>query len=204
MSTQSDRVKRWRNRLKERIIHAMGGSCVCCGYNKSTWALALHHLDPSEKDFNFGEVRASPKSWAKVITELRKCVLVCHNCHSEIHNGVTKLPEKFSRFNETVDFATYDSFVSNENKLRNKSAAVTSTCPACGKTMAYMRKYCSNSCSATQRGKVDWAKIDLPKLLVDKTYQQLAEELGCSDAAIHKRMIKLGLKERSNRQRTNL
>lgn len=100
MSKQSDRVKRWRKRCKERIITAMGGSCCICKYNKCQSSLALHHLDPKKKDFRFGGIRANPKSWDKIVDELRKCVLVCHNCHNEIHEGMTKVPLNAPKFNE--------------------------------------------------------------------------------------------------------
>ena len=50
----------------------MGGSCVCCGYKKCDAALALHHLDPNEKDFSLGSIRANCKSWAEIVEELRK------------------------------------------------------------------------------------------------------------------------------------
>ena len=98
-------VQNWRRRSKERIVAAMGGCCQICGYRKCTSALALHHIDPSQKDFSFGRMRAHPKAWIKIVVELRKCVLLCHNCHSELHDGVVELPKKFSSFDERfVDY----------------------------------------------------------------------------------------------------
>ena len=57
------------------------------GYDKCIEALAFHHLDPMEKDFNIGG-----KSWAieTLKKEADKCILVCHNCHTEIHQGLHK------------------------------------------------------------------------------------------------------------------
>ncbi len=101
MSKQSEKVKRWRKRTKERIILAMGGKCCFCGYNKCSSALSLHHLDPSKKEFGLGAVRGSPKSWNKIVIELRKCILVCNNCHAEIHEGVLLVPLNVSIFNES-------------------------------------------------------------------------------------------------------
>lgn len=72
-----------RKQRDEKIYAYKGTSCVRCGYNKCTGALCFHHLDPKEKDFqisgNWG------LSWAKVKNELDKCILVCANCHAEIH-----------------------------------------------------------------------------------------------------------------------
>ncbi len=105
MSRTSENVKRWRRATKQRIVDSMGGKCQCCDYNRCTDSLDLHHIDPSEKDFGFGGMRANPKAWIKIAVELRKCVLVCRNCHGEIHAGVRTLPEDYARFDEQyVDY----------------------------------------------------------------------------------------------------
>ncbi len=119
MSKQSERVKRWRKHCKERIIAAMGGSCCICKYNTCRSALALHHLNPNKKDFGFGSVMANPKNWAVLVEELRKCVLVCHNCHSEIHEGLAKVPDDAPSFNE--DYASYKDLENNAGALFSKS-----------------------------------------------------------------------------------
>ena len=87
MSKQSEAVKAWRIRFRERIRASLGGKCVCCGYDRYGGALEMHHLDPTEKEFTFGEVRAHPIALAKLRGELSKCVLVCRNCHLEIHHN---------------------------------------------------------------------------------------------------------------------
>ena len=63
-------------------IEYKGGKCVGCGYNKSIWALDFHHLDPSKKDFSMG---GGYKPFERIKEELDKCILVCKNCHAEIH-----------------------------------------------------------------------------------------------------------------------
>lgn len=103
MTKYSDRVKKWRKNCKARIIESMGGSCVICGYKKCNSALALHHLDPSQKDFGFAGIRANPKAWTTIVKELKKCVLLCHNCHYEVHDGITNIPEKCSTFNSEYE-----------------------------------------------------------------------------------------------------
>jgi len=105
MSKQSEKVKKWRKSCKARIILAMGGSCCICFYNKCSAALALHHLDPSKKDLSFSKIRSNPKSWETIVKELRKCILVCHNCHSEIHTGMISEPMDAPKFDE--DYAHY-------------------------------------------------------------------------------------------------
>lgn len=78
-----DAVNKRRRFLKIKAIQYKGGSCVKCGYNKSVHALEFHHLDKNEKDFGIG---AANKSWEIIKKELDKCILVCANCHREIHS----------------------------------------------------------------------------------------------------------------------
>lgn len=75
---------RRRRKIKEKAIEYKGGSCVKCGYNKCNSALEFHHSEPNEKDFSIGK-KGYCTSWEKVKKELDKCILVCSNCHREIH-----------------------------------------------------------------------------------------------------------------------
>lgn len=87
-----DHDERWQRRfeasqhrlqLKERAIAYMGGRCSLCPYDKCPAAMVFHHLDPREKDFNI----SSRMSWKSIERELQKCVLLCSNCHAEVHSG---------------------------------------------------------------------------------------------------------------------
>lgn len=59
-----------------------------CGYDRSVEALSFHHL--GDKTFGIG-ARGYTRSWEKVRAELDECLLVCHNCHAEIHAGLHNL-----------------------------------------------------------------------------------------------------------------
>lgn len=184
MSKQSEYVKKWRKSTKSRIIESMGGGCACCGYNKCQSALALHHLDPSKKDFGLGAIRASIKGWKTIVEEIKKCILVCHVCHCEIHEGIRKIPETFHTFNEKFE----------DYKFLIKSSFKTLNCPICKSIMPEKNKYCSPACSAKSRYKVNWNDVNLAEEIKNKSILKIAEELGCSDGAVHKRLKKLGLK----------
>ena len=59
-----------------------GNCCSICGYNKCLAALEFHHPDPSIKE---SKVIGSTASLEKQRVEAAKCILVCANCHREIH-----------------------------------------------------------------------------------------------------------------------
>lgn len=80
-------VSKRRTQLKQRAIEYKGGSCVYCNYNKCASALEFHHTDPSQKDFGISKSGIT-RSWSTVQDELDKCILVCSNCHKEIHAGL--------------------------------------------------------------------------------------------------------------------
>jgi|ERR1700722_1456958 len=83
-------TRRKRVRIKEKAIEYKGGKCLICGYDRCHRALKFHHIDPTAKDF---AVSGGVKSWETIRAELDKCVLVCGNCHDEIHAGITVIPD---------------------------------------------------------------------------------------------------------------
>jgi hypothetical protein len=76
--------------LKREMVAAMGGRCQICGYDRCLRSLCFHHRDTDAKRFNFAgsHCRSRESLWR----ELEKCVLVCHNCHNEIHEGLVAVP----------------------------------------------------------------------------------------------------------------
>ncbi len=87
-TSKSVAVIEWRKRTKLKLVEYKGGKCQICGYNKSLNALHFHHLNPNEKDFS---ISGKSLSFEKLKSEVDKCILVCSNCHSEIHEGIIKL-----------------------------------------------------------------------------------------------------------------
>lgn len=83
-------VAKRRKRLKEMAIELKDGKCIFCGYNRTNAALDFHHIDGKSKEFGIS-VDGITRSWQRVTKELEKCVLVCANCHREIHVGILQL-----------------------------------------------------------------------------------------------------------------
>lgn len=91
-------VARRRKRLRQQAIEYKGGKCITCGYTRCQAALDFHHLDPTQKEFGIS-LDGITRSWTRVQAELDKCVLVCSNCHREIHAGILQPSEEIQKGN---------------------------------------------------------------------------------------------------------
>ena len=176
MSILSERVKRWRKNFKKKVIEGYGGKCMSCGYSGCNEAFDLHHVDPKQKEFNFGKVTSSPKAFEKILPEIKKCVLVCANCHREIHAGVRECPPLIP-------------FVISEKEIKDDY----DNCPVCGKKKFKKYKTCSRACAARLSRKVNWDNINLEEELKKMSISDLACKLGISYGAVKKRMKKINL-----------
>lgn len=72
--------------LKAKIIKIMGGKCsnTLCGlkYNgKNACVFQCHHGKPSEKEFSINARTLISYSWKRIVKEIKKCDLLCANCH---------------------------------------------------------------------------------------------------------------------------
>lgn len=77
---------------KKKAIEYLGGACQVCGYARCDRAMHFHHVNPENKSFGIGGTHTT--AWKKVKVELEKCVLLCGNCHSEVHDGMTPCPPR--------------------------------------------------------------------------------------------------------------
>ena len=68
--------------IKKALVEKKGGKCEICGYDKCIEALQFHHLNPHEKEFG---IAATHRNFDELVKEAEKCILVCANCHTELH-----------------------------------------------------------------------------------------------------------------------
>ncbi len=112
------------NLKKEAIKTCGSATCFVCGFSDGVSSLCFHHLDPLVKDNKIGSM--SIKSVEK---EIGKCILVCHNCHREIHGGLH--PSIL-----TVSYSTNkESIYTRKWNMRQKMDIVTymgGACVQCG------------------------------------------------------------------------
>jgi len=67
---------------KIKAIKLFGGKCRICGDNNISH-LVFHHRDKNTKRSKICSLMSS--SWRIIEKELKKCDLLCHNCHEELH-----------------------------------------------------------------------------------------------------------------------
>ena len=83
-------VQKRRRRIREKAIDYKGGHCQICGYSRCPEALEFHHLESNGKEFGISD-KGYTRSWKRIAAELDKCILLCANCHREIHAELDKL-----------------------------------------------------------------------------------------------------------------
>lgn len=80
----------WKRRFEAKLEAAgVVWKCSECGYDKCRDALDFHHLDPAEKEFALSA--ATTLSEQRIKEEVAKGVILCANCHREVHAGVRTL-----------------------------------------------------------------------------------------------------------------
>lgn len=89
LTNQGRWAKRRRNAMKDYIVELAGGCCQICSYDKCNSVLNFHHIDPKTKSFALtgGKMTYSLEA---IVEELAKCVMLCSNCHIEVHAGLHK------------------------------------------------------------------------------------------------------------------
>lgn len=122
----------WSRKLE--LIKIMGGKCSRCGYDKNIAALEFHHINPDDKFFQLDARHLSNTNMEKIMDEVKKCILLCANCHREEHN-----PEQSVEVLQTM-------CLSNKSLLSPKHRQ--STCEVCGKEFdaAKGKRFCSSEC----------------------------------------------------------
>lgn len=107
LKCQTEATQKRIDKVKYIAVAYKGNKCQCCGYDKYIGALEFHHVDPSQKDFSIAS-KGYTHSWDKVRQEIEKCVLVCANCHREIHAGIRSCPEELINDSDAAEKAKLD------------------------------------------------------------------------------------------------
>ena len=177
--TNSEIVCNHVRKRKKDLISVFGSKCCICGFNSFQEGLDFHHVNPKEKSFSFG-LQASTKALEKQLEELRKCILVCANCHRGIHANKILVPEDWNKFfNENRARELIE-----ENELIRHGKL--HYCQRCGKIITRKASYCSE-CSHLISRKADRpSREELKDLIRSKPFTQIALLFNVSDNAIRR------------------
>lgn len=83
--------KKRRRNFKRELIDLRGAKCQVCGYDRCLPALDFHHIDKTNKSFSISDGFRLRGNKKLVLAEIKKCVLLCSNCHHEVHEGMVSL-----------------------------------------------------------------------------------------------------------------
>ena len=176
--SQTSILRDYRSRKRAKMIDVMGGCCQICGYNKCANALEYHHLDPSLKDFTISSKWA--RSWEATCDELKKCILLCANCHREVHAGLIDTSNLKSSFSQEK---------ANEmtQTIENAKHHQHYYCHRCGVEIATRKAYyCVDCAKLMSRKAVRPNREELKKEVRENSLLSLAEKYQVSDNAIRK------------------
>lgn len=67
--------------------------CICCKESEIS-CLDFHHVDSSLKESTVSELIGC-KSEKRLLEEMKKCVILCANCHRKFHAGKIILPIQY-------------------------------------------------------------------------------------------------------------
>ena len=170
-------IKDYRVRLKERAVYVLGGKCQCCGYNKCIQALDFHHLNPEEKEFGIGT--NTNRSWESTREEIKKCALVCANCHREIHANLID--------NNTLT-SPYDEVKANEitELVENTKTHKIYYCHYCGAVVSSGNNCCVNCANIVKRKVERPSREELKQLIYDMPFTQIGEMYQVTDNTVRK------------------
>lgn len=172
------RMRDWRKRIKETLIRCLGGKCNRCGYDTYFGSLDFHHL--KNKEFNISKAIVNPKKISIIVEEAKKCILLCGNCHQELHGKVWNI-EKIV----PINFDT---------KLFNEIGTLLEKTCICGKIYykSYeTRNFCGHKCYITAlKSKVKSIKDNI--LIEDKDQSDVSSNcLNCNEDFCKKSMYQV-------------
>ncbi len=134
--------KRHQVAVKANLVDYKGNKCQLCGYDNCFSALDFHHVDATEKETELSKMTSlSQKSQE---TEVRKCLLLCSNCHRKLHAAIRDV-EKNHPPSPIIEIA---------NQTHEKWLATAGSLPPRKHWKDYHHKYNKQEC------RIDYSSIN--------------------------------------------
>ena len=165
---------RARQKRKADLVYVMGGKCCLCGYDKCQQALEFHHIDKSTK--KYGIASGNCHSWEEDIEEIKKCALVCSNCHKELEvfGYETKCTFDEERYKEL-------SYLKQQQQQSQEYF-----CKNCGKKITRGASYCPECWSLMTRKVERPSREELKHMIRTMPFTKIGENFGVADNTIRK------------------
>lgn len=168
------RVKRWRQRAKEWLIEWAGGSCQACGYSRCHRNLSFHHV--YDKKAVVSRMIVTTMAFRLILDEAKKCVLLCHNCHGEVHERIIDCP--------SIEASAREKRLESMEMMRTVKPRGSRPCKKCGQPAR--SQFCSLSCSG-KRPQISWpSDEEMSQTVLKEPLTTIALRLGVSDKAVKK------------------
>ena len=180
-NSNSEDVVNFIRRRKANLRKVFHSQCCLCNFSEVQEALEFHHVNPETKSFGLGGSQNQTKALNLQLEEMKKCILVCANCHRGIHQGIYKVPDDWKKF--------YDEEIANEllENLQKTKEHKLYYCQRCGKEIASKTaKYCVDCGHKVQQTCDRPDRESLKELIRNKPFTQIAKIYSVSDNAIRK------------------
>lgn len=172
----------FRRHRKANLIKVCGNKCNICGYNKLQNALEFHHIDPSQKSYGIAS-DGTCHDLEKDLAEVKKCILVCANCHREVHAN-------FYTVEKILQYKIFDEDFANELREQKKQQATKTItyCKNCGIKIGNdtVNQLCFTCYGLTRRTCARPSREELKYMIRHMPFTQIALKFNVTDNAIRK------------------
>lgn len=204
MGGKAGQVTRHRQRRRQLLIQVLGGKCALCGYSRCAASLEFHHINPDNKNYQLSS--GNCHELERDLEEAKKCILVCANCHREIHHS--NLYDNYNLWDYQFydyDLAKKALAIKKNGIYRNKRYNVSDMCQDPNANLENANndtRYCSEcgapitkssktgvctKCYHKRSRKIERpSREELKGMIRSMLFTEIGRIYGCTDSAIRK------------------
>lgn len=170
-------VSNYRRRRKQNLIQVLGGKCQICGFDLFPDALEFHHEDPNQKDYGLAS-KGTCHDIEADLNEVKKCFLLCANCHRGVHSGYYNTPTEHI-FDEQLAQALINErnkkMITRLNYCIDCHCQINSTSIRCQSCAAKARRICDRP-----------SREELKQLIRTIPFTQISKQFGVGSNSVRK------------------